>query len=113
MDNIVGYAGRTFAFVSRYLRQRWQSHAIIVTAISFAVLTSVGTQYWVKLLVDSLTCGTSQKVLLAFLFLVTLIAADNLLWRAAGWIASTAFVKVTGDLRRDLFRHLTGHAPSY
>ncbi len=42
-----------------------------------------------------------------------LIAADNLLWRVASWIASYAFVGVTGDLRRDLFRHLTGHAPSY
>ena len=42
-----------------------------------------------------------------------LIAADNLLWRVAGWIASFTFVGVTGDLRRDLFRHLTGHSPSY
>src|SRR5262249_16377902 len=28
-------------------------------------------------------------------------------------IAAHAFVRVTGDLRSDLFRHLTGHAPSY
>src|SRR6202012_3249298 len=27
--------------------------------------------------------------------------------------ASFTFVGVTGDLRRDMFRHLTGHAPSY
>ena len=44
---------------------------------------------------------------------MSLIAADNLLWRLAGWIASHAFVGVTGDLRSELFRHLTGHAPSY
>ena len=49
----------------------------------------------------------------AFVLLVSLIAADNLLWRLAGWIASFTFVRVTGDLRRDLFRHLTGHSPSY
>jgi ATP-binding cassette subfamily B protein len=36
-----------------------------------------------------------------------------LLWRLASWIASYTFVGVTGDLRRDLFRHLTGHSPSY
>ena len=30
-----------------------------------------------------------------------------------GWIANYAFVGVTGDLRRDLFRHLTGHSPSF
>src|SRR5208337_2549061 len=33
--------------------------------------------------------------------------------RLASWTASTTFVGVSGDLRRDLFRHLTGHAPSY
>jgi ABC-type multidrug transport system, ATPase and permease components len=42
-----------------------------------------------------------------------LITADNLLWRLAGWIANYTFVGVTGDLRRDLFRHLTGHSQSY
>jgi ATP-binding cassette subfamily B protein len=35
------------------------------------------------------------------------------LWRLAGWIASSVFIGVTGDVRRDLFRHLTGHALSY
>ena len=44
---------------------------------------------------------------------MSLIAADNFLWRIASWIASFTFVGVTGDLRRDIFRHLTGHAPSY
>jgi ATP-binding cassette subfamily B protein len=44
---------------------------------------------------------------------MSLIAADNFLWRIASWIASFTFVGVTGDLRRDMFRHLTGHAPSY
>jgi ATP-binding cassette subfamily B protein len=42
-----------------------------------------------------------------------LIACDVLLWRIASWTASFTFVGVTGDLRRDMFRHLTGHAPSY
>ena len=36
-----------------------------------------------------------------------------LLWRLAGYIGSYTFTTVTGDIRRDLFRHLTGHAPSY
>ncbi|MEJ1979240.1 MAG: ABC transporter transmembrane domain-containing protein [Acetobacteraceae bacterium] len=42
-----------------------------------------------------------------------LILADNMLWRLGGWTASHCFVAVTGDLRRDLFQHLTGHSPSY
>jgi ATP-binding cassette subfamily B protein len=44
---------------------------------------------------------------------VSLIAADNLSWRLASWVASHTFVQVTGDVRRDLFRHLTQHSPSF
>jgi ATP-binding cassette subfamily B protein len=80
-----------------------------------AVACSVSAQYGVKFLVDTLAARArdSNAVWIAFAVLVVLIAADNLLWRLASWVGSYAFVKVTGDLRRDLFRHLTGHAPSY
>ncbi|EAQ37250.1 ABC transporter, transmembrane region [Nitrobacter sp. Nb-311A] len=80
-----------------------------------AVVCSVGTQYGVKSLVDVLAHGPAHSgaVWLAFIFLVSLIAADNFLWRIASWVASFTFVGVTGDLRRDMFKHLTGHAPSY
>jgi ATP-binding cassette subfamily B protein len=115
MDNLSGYARRPFPFVLRYLRRRRAAHVVIVSAVAAAVACSVGTQYGVKNLVDSLTAGSSQAngVWLAFGFLMSLIAADNLLWRVASWTASFTFVGVTGDLRRDMFRHLTGHAPSY
>src|SRR6201997_1774335 len=115
MDNLSGYADRPFAFVLRYLRQRPASHICILSAIVAAVACSVGTQYGVKFLVDGLSGGPADAndVWLAFALLVSLIAADNFLWRIAGWIASFTFVGVTGDLRRDMFRHLTGHAPSY
>src|SRR6266481_3649986 len=115
MDNLSGYAHRPFRFVLRYLRRRLASHAVILSAVVAAVACSVGTQYGVKNLVDSLTAGPSHAggVWLAFVFLMSLIAADNFLWRIASWTASFTFVGVTGDLRRDMFRHLTGHAPSY
>ncbi|MCF2522407.1 ABC transporter ATP-binding protein [Bradyrhizobium sp. G127] len=114
MDNLSGYAHHPFAFVLRYLRQRTAAHVAIVTTVGAAVACSVGTQYSVKYLVDGLSAGpTHNDVWLAFGFLVALIAADNFLWRIASWIASFTFVGVTGDLRRDIFRHLTGHAPSY
>ncbi|MEA2888164.1 MAG: ATP-binding cassette, subfamily bacterial [Bradyrhizobium sp.] len=115
MDNLSGFALRPFAFVLRYLRQRLASHVVILTAVVAAVACSVGTQYAVKSLVDSLAAGPSRGggVWLAFIFLISLIAADNFLWRIASWTASFTFVGVTGDLRRDIFRHLTGHAPSY
>jgi ATP-binding cassette, subfamily B, bacterial len=115
MDNLSGYAHRPFPFVLRYIRQRLASHVVILTAVVAAAGCSVGTQYGVKYLVDSLTAGPAHAggVWLAFVFLLSLIAADNSLWRIASWTASFTFVGVTGDLRRDIFRHLTGHAPSY
>ena len=114
MDNLSGYAHRPLPFVVRYLRQRLASHVVIVTAVVAAVACSVGTQYGVKYLVDGLSAGPARvgSVWLAFVFLMSLIAADNFLWRIASWTASFTFVGVTGDLRRDIFRHLTGHAPS-
>src|SRR6476469_7969986 len=115
MDNLSGYAHRPLPFVLRYLRQRLASHLVIVTSVVAAVACSVGTQYGVKYLVDGLSAGPARAgtVWLAFVFLMSLIAADNFLWRIASWTASFTFVGVTGDLRRDIFRHLTGHAPSY
>ncbi len=114
-DNLSGYAHRPLAFVLRYLRGRLGSHLVILTAVMAAVACSVGTQYGVKNLVDCLSAGPSHAgaVWLAFVFLMSLIATDNFLWRVASWTASFTFVGVTGDLRRDMFRHLTGHAPSY
>jgi ATP-binding cassette subfamily B protein len=114
MNDPYRYVERPFAFMFRYVSLRWQAHAVIVAAVLAAVTCSVVTQYGVKYLVDVLS-GTSPAhyVWYAFFFLVSLIAADNLLWRLAGWVASFTFVRVTGDVRRDLFRHLTGHSPSY
>ena len=115
MDSLSGYAHRPFPFVLRYLRQRLAAHVVILAAVIAAVACSVGTQYGVKYLVDCLSAGAARAggVWLAFIFLMSLIAADNFLWRIASWTASFTFVGVTGDLRRDIFRHLTGHAPSY
>ena len=113
MADLCDYAGRPLAFVFRYVRRRPVAHAIILTAVLAAVACSVGTQYGVKFLVDVLSNHNSAAVWFAFATLGSLIAADNLLWRLACWIANYAFVGVTGDLRRDLFRHLTGHSQSY
>jgi ATP-binding cassette subfamily B protein len=113
MADLCGYANRPLAFVFRYVRLRPLSHAVILIAVLAAVACSVGTQYGVKYLVDTLSHGLAAGVWTAFIVLGSFIAADNLLWRLASWIANFTFVAVTGDLRRDLFRHLTGHSPSY
>jgi ATP-binding cassette, subfamily B, bacterial len=114
MNDLCRYAKRPLAFLARYIRGRPLSHTFILTAVLAAVVCSVSTQYGVKFLVDTLSgVRAAEFVWLAFALLVSLIVADNLLWRLASWVANYAFVGVTGDLRRDLFRHLTGHAPSY
>src|SRR5438445_8887173 len=118
MEEACRYSDRPLAFLARYVRRRPVAHAAIATAVVAAVACSVGAQYGVKVLVDTLAGGLyvgthARDAWLGFLLLATLIAADNLLWRVSSWIASYTFVAVTGDLRRDLFRHLTGHAPSY
>ncbi len=113
MADLCDYAGRPLAFILRYVRRRPVAHATILTAVLAAVACSVGTQYGVKFLVDVLSNHNAAGVWIAFGLLGSLIAADNLLWRLASWIANYAFVAVTGDLRRDLFRHLTGHSQSY
>ncbi len=118
MQEVCRYADRPFAFLARYVKARPVAHAAILIAVLGAVGCSVGAQYGVKVLVDTLAGGlyagaNARNAWFGFILLATLIAADNLLWRVASWIASYTFVAVTGDLRRDLFQHLTGHAPSY
>ncbi len=113
MAELTYYAGAPLGFIYRYIRLRPISHVVILTAVLGAVTCSVGTQYGVKFLVDTLSSGANAAVWTAFCLLGSLIAADNLLWRIASWVANYAFVGVTGDLRRDLFRHLMGHSPGY
>lgn len=113
-DELIGYANRPVALLFRYVRARWLPHALITLCVLGAVGFSVGTQYGVKNLVDTLASDAAKvDPWPAFAFLVFFIAGDNLLWRVASWVASYTFVHVTGDLRQDLFRHLTGHAPAF
>src|SRR6201987_1781796 len=114
MDGLCVYVKRPLGFMARYIKARPLSHGLILIAVLGGVGCSVGAQYGVRALVDALSDSSAHgDPWIAFLLLVSLIAADNLLWRVASWIANYTFVGVTGDLRRDLFRHLTGHSPGY
>src|SRR5260370_41228244 len=98
-----------------YLRQRLALHVVIFASVVAAVACLVGTQYGVKYLVDGLSAGPARAggVWLAFVLLMSLITADNFLWRLPSWTARFPFVGVARDLRRDIFPHPTGHAPRY
>src|SRR5918999_2589265 len=112
MQDICSARQRPFAFLFHYVARRPIAHAVILCAVVAAVACSVSTQYGIKLLVDTLTTHV-HSVWAVFAILIALIAADNLCWRLASLVASYTFVQVTGDVRRDLFRHLTLHSPSF
>jgi ATP-binding cassette subfamily B protein len=102
-------------FLARYVRRRIFSHAIVLGAVLAAVVCAVGSQYAVKNLVDVL--GTQHppvyRLWSAVVLLLALVAGDNLLWRLAGWVSTHAFVAVGGDIRLELFNHLSGHGTRY
>jgi ATP-binding cassette, subfamily B, bacterial len=108
--------GRPLAFLYSYIRRHPAGHVAVLLAVLVAVTCSVSTQYGMKYLIDIVASGreaAGQKVWYAFALLCGLVAADNLSWRVGGYAAHRTFVAVTGDIRRDLFRHLAGHAPTY
>ncbi len=103
------------AFLLHYVARRATSHLLVLLAVLSAVGCAIGSQYAIKNLVDVLGSGQPTDVALwgAVGLLLALVAGDNLLWRLAGWVASYAFVAVGGDLRLDLFDHLSGHGSRY
>jgi ATP-binding cassette, subfamily B, bacterial len=114
MDDITRFANKPLAFIARCVARYRLSHVAILCAVLAAVGCSVSTQYGIKFLVDTLNRGVAYAdTWTALALLVSLIAADNLLWRVASFIAAHTFVAVTGNVRRELFSHLTGHAPAY
>jgi ATP-binding cassette, subfamily B, bacterial len=102
-------------FLWRYIRRRLLSHGIVLIAVLGAVICAVASQYAVKHLVDVLGMHDPLPRILwgAVGLLLALVAGDNLLWRLAGWASTHAFVAVGGDMRLELFDHLSGQGTRY
>ncbi len=125
--DLTSYRHRPIAFLWRYVAQNPAGHAVVLGAVVLAVAASVTTQYGMKSLIDAVSKGPGAQglgthgmgtqgggdVWAAFALLCALITADNLMWRVGCGMAAFSFVRVTGQVRRDLFAHLAGHAPSY
>ncbi|MEA3108309.1 MAG: ATP-binding cassette, subfamily bacterial [Gammaproteobacteria bacterium] len=110
------YASRgAISFLAHYVRRRLFSHAIVLLSVLAAVGCAVASQYAVKHLVDVLgTRSPAAQVLWGAVgLLLALVAGDNLLWRLAGWVSTHAFVAVGGDMRLELFDHLSGQGTRY
>jgi ATP-binding cassette subfamily B protein len=103
------------AFLVRYVWRRFFSHSIVLAAVFGAVGCAVASQWAVKTLVDVLGTRNPAPYTLwgAVALLLALVAGDNLLWRLAGWVSTYAFVAVGGDIRLDLFNHLSGQGTRY
>ncbi len=112
------FQARPLAFLFHYVARHRAGHAVIIGSVVLAVVCSVFTQYGLKSLIDVVSRGSDAPGVVAaswqaFGVLCGLIAADNFLWRIAGFTVARVFVRVTGDVRSDLFLHLAGHSPSY
>lgn len=113
---IIRYHGKPLGFLLHYVFRHRLGHAVVLASVVAAVFCSVFTQYGLKSLIDVISQGReagAERIWFAFWVLAVLIMADNFLWRVGGWVAAHVFVRVTGDLRSDLFVHLAGHSPSY
>ncbi|MBO1361808.1 ABC transporter ATP-binding protein [Acetobacter sacchari] len=115
-EQLPKYAGRPGRFIACYARRHAASHAMVFGFVTIAVACAVFSSYAIRHLVDTMNAsqhGDMLAVWRAVAWLAVVIAADNMSWRVAGWFAAKTFVDVTGDVRRDLFRYLTGHSTSY
>ena len=118
INDLTRFAGRPIGFMLSYVLRHRFAHAFIMLSVLVGVAASVSASFASKLLVNALQAAAADPhrlggVWRAVIILLALIAVDNLSWRLGGWISTRTFVDVTGDIRRDLFRHLTGHSPAY
>jgi ATP-binding cassette subfamily B protein len=114
--SIAALRGRPFLVLLRYVRLHPVGHAIVLLSVLLAVGCSVSTQFGMKYLIDVVSKGQQAGAPLvwgAFALLCALVAGDNMMWRVGGYTAHRTFVAVTGDIRRDMFHYLAGHAPGF
>ena len=115
-ENLLAMRGRPLACLFQYIRRHPVGHLTVLLSAIVAVACGVSTQYGMKYLIDIVATGpqaAGAQVWTAFAILCGLVAADNLSWRVGGYVGHRTFIAVTGDIRRDLFRHLAGHSPAY
>jgi ATP-binding cassette subfamily B protein len=103
------------AFLWRYVRQRPVAFAVLLALIVAAAACSLGVQYGMKLIVDTMADNdrASRAVWRWLGLFIVLIAAESAFWRLSGWLGCLAVVNTGVDVRLDLFRHLSGHSLDY
>lgn len=102
-------------FLLHYMRRRPLQFGGLFLLILGAAGCAVAVQWGMKLLVDAMaaTDRATADVWTPLTLFLGLILAENVLWRAGGWLGCRAVVASGIDIRLDLFRHLSGHSLRY
>jgi len=108
---------RPVAFLWHYICGRpWHFSGLLALIIG-AASCAVAVQYGMKLLVDAMAQGSSDRgaanVWLPLGLFISLIVVENVFWRLGGWLGCRTVVASVVDIRVDLFKHLTGHPMRY
>ncbi|AHL73635.1 ABC transporter [Stutzerimonas stutzeri] len=108
---------RPVVFLWRYICARPWHFGGLLALIVGAASCAVAVQYGMKLLVDSMAQGSSDRSTANVWFplglFIGLIVIENVFWRLGGWLGCRTVVASVVDLRVDLFKHLTGHPMRY
>ena len=108
---------RPVAFLWHYVCVRpWHFGGLLLLIVS-AATCAVAVQYGMKLLVDAMAQGSSDRgaadVWFPLGLFICLIVVENVFWRLGGWLGCRTVVASVVDIRVDLFKHLTGHPMRY
>lgn len=103
-------------FMAYYVRRHLWAHLLVLGMVTLAMACGVSTSYIIRHLVNAMAASPRPDMMVVWSMVVAfcgVIFVDGCAWRVAGWMASGLFVEVGGDIRRDLFRYLTGHSVAY
>ncbi|MBE7619958.1 ATP-binding cassette domain-containing protein [Komagataeibacter sp. FXV2] len=103
-------------FMGWYVRRHRWAHLLVMAMVTLAMACGVSTSYIIRHLVNAMAASPRPDMAVVWSMVGVfcgVIFLDGCAWRVAGWMASGLFVQVGGDIRRDLFRYLTGHSVAY
>ena len=96
--NLPRLRAHPIGFLWNYVRRHPWGHATVFLSVLIAVVCAVSVQYGLKHLIDIIAAGPAKAtgLWLAFAVLCSLVAADSLLWRLAGWAAALPAPTMSG-----------------
>lgn len=103
-------------FMAWYVRRHLWAHLLVMAMVTLAMGCGVSTSYIIRHLVNAMAASPRPDMAVVWSMVgvfCVVIFIDGCAWRVAGWMASGLFVQVGGDIRRDLFRYLSGHSAAY